>query len=251
MTLAVEDANRRIQYVPVIGLEQTADLSFRFALGSGPDPLALLAEKGVKVADDSSRLDWVRRFHSREDWLAATHQTEYGTAVCMLLDITGDPSETFIDSPEFQGYLTHFSSPDLKARYLRGLKRKYAIQQPDFLVWSEKLWNFNSKARTSGGSHSGLRPIVARTAFLAWGGDDTRLSRGKIISRVGTTLDVVPTLLQALGMLDEQNRLIPRTGAIPERVFLPFRGRVVDIFEQRPPEPNVAGGGPAGSIHER
>ncbi len=249
--LIVEDADRRIQYVPVVGLEQAADLSFRFALGSGPDPLGLLAEKGVKVADDSSRLDWVRRFHSREEWLAATYQTEYGTAVCMLLDITGDPSQTFIDSPDFQRYLTHFSSPDLKARYLRGLKRKYAIQQPDFLVWSEELWNFNSKARTSGGSHSGLRPIVARTAFLAWGGDDTRLSRGKIISGVGTTLDVVPTLLQALGMLDEQNRLIPRPAAIPERVFLPFPGRVVDIFEQRPLEPNVAGGGPAGSIHDR
>ena len=86
--LAVEDANRRIQYVPVAGLKQAADLSFDFALGSGPDPLALLAEKGVKVADGSSRLDWVRRFHSREDWLAATYQTEYGTAVCMLLDIT-------------------------------------------------------------------------------------------------------------------------------------------------------------------
>ena len=249
--LIVEDADRRIQYVPVVGLEQAADLSFSFVLGSGPDPLALLAEKGVNLTDNSSRSDWVRRFHSRDDWLVATHQTEYGTAVCMLLDITGDPSEGFIDSPEFQRYLTHFSSPELKARYLRGLKRKYALQQPDFLVWSDELWNFNSKARTSGGSHSGLRPIVARTAFLAWGGSDTRLARGKTVSEVGTTLDLVPTLFQALGMLDEQNRVIPRPGTIPERVFLPFPGRVLDIFEQGPPKPKIAGGGPAGPIHER
>ncbi len=249
--LIVEDANRRIQYIPIIGLEQAADLSFRFALGSGPDPLALLAEEGLKVPDDSSRLDWARRFHSRDDWLTATYQTEYGTAVCMLLDITGDPSQVFIDSPEFQRYLTHFSSPDLKARYLRGLKRKYALQQPDFLVWSDELWNFNSKARTSGGSHSGLRPIVARTAFLVWGGNDTRLDRGKTVSGVGTTLDVVPTLFRALGMLDQQNRLVPRPGNIPERVFLPFPGRVLDIFEPGPPEPNVADGGPTGPIHDR
>ena len=90
-----------------------------------------------------------------------------------------------------------------------------------------------------------LQPLERKGLSDVW--DDTRLSRGKIISGVGTTLDVVPTLFQALGMLDEQNRLIPRPGAIPERVFLPFPGRVVDIFEQRPPEPNVAGGGPAGS----
>ena len=234
--LIVEDANRRIRYVPVAGLKQAGDLSFNFALGSGPDPLALLAGKGVKVADGSSRLDWVRRFHSREDWLAATYQTEYGIAVCMLLDITDNPTEVFIDSPDFQSYLTHFSSPDLKARYLRGLKRKYALQRADLLVWSEELWNFNSNTRTAGGSHSGLRPIVARTTFLVWGGENTDVASGVTVSQVGTTLDLVPTLFQALGMLEEGNRLIPRPGAIPERVFLPFPGRVLDIFEKPSPE---------------
>ena len=246
--LIVEDANRRIQYVPVAGLKQAADLSFDFALGSGPDPLALLAEKGVKVADGSSRLDWVRRFHSREDWLAATYQTEYGTAVCMLLDITDNPTGVFIDSPDFQRYLTHFSSPDLKARYLRGLKRKYALHQADFLVWSDELWNFNSHTRTAGGSHSGLRPIVTRTAFLVWGGENTDVASGVTVSQVGTTLDLVPTLFQALGMLEEGNRLVPQPGAIPERVFLPFPGRVLDIFEKRSPEHRWS---PAAPIHER
>ena len=234
--LIVEDANRRIQYVPVAGLEQVHDLSFRFSLSSGTDPLGLLARRGVKTPDHISRLDWVRQFHSREDWLAATYQTEYGTAVCMLLDITDNPTEAFIDSPEFQGYLTHFSSPGLKARYLRGLKRKYANQQPDFLVWADELWNFNSHSRTAGGSHSGLRPIVTRTAFLVWGGENTDVASGVTVSQVGTTLDLVPTLFQALGMLEEGNRLVPQPGAIPERVFLPFPGRVLDIFEKRSPE---------------
>ena len=234
--LIVEDAKRRIQYVPVAGLKQAADLSFDFALSSGPDPLALLAEKGVKIADGSSRRDWVRRFRSREDWLEATYQTEYGIAVCMLLDITDNPTGPFIDSPDFQSYLTHFSSPDLKARYLRGLKRKYALHRADFLVWSDQLWNFNSSTRTAGGSHSGLRPIVTRTTFLAWGGENTDVASGVTVSQVGTTLDVVPTLFQALEMLGEGNRLVPQAGAIPERVFLPFPGRVIDIFEKPAPQ---------------
>ena len=249
--LIVEDGDRWIQYVPVAGLEQAHDLSFRFSLSSGTDPLGLLARRGVKAPGHISPLEWVRQFRSREDWLAATYQTEYGTAVCMLLDITDNPTDAFIDSPEFQSYLTHFSSPGLKARYLRGLKRKYANQQPDFLTWADELWNFNSNTRTSGGSHSGLRPIVARTAFLAWGGPGTRLGRGKTVSRVVTTLDVVPTLFRAMGMLDDQNRVIPQPGSIPERVFLPFPGGVLDIFEQRPLEPSKAGGFPAGTVYER
>ena len=245
--LIVEDAKRRIQYVPVAGLKQAADLSFDFALSSGPDPLALLAEKGVKIADGSSRRDWVRRFRSREDWLAAAYQTEYGIALCMLLDITDNPTGPFIDSPDFQSYLTHFSSPDLKARYLRGLKRKYALHQADFLVWSDELWNFNSSTRTAGGSHSGLRPIVTRTTFLAWGGENTGVASGVTMSQVGTTLDVVPTLFQALGMLGEGNRLVPQAGAIPERVFLPFPGRVIDIFEKPAPQDRWS---PPAPLHE-
>ena len=73
---------------------------------------------------------------------------------------------------------------------------------------------------------------------LSLRGHDTRLARGKTVSTVGTTLDVVPTLFRAMGMLDDQNRIIPQPGAVPERVFLPFPGRVLDIFEQRPLEAN-------------
>jgi len=232
--LIVEDQNRQIRYLPVAGLEQASDLTISFQLSDGPDPLGLLGRGGVQVFGKTSRLDWVRRFHSREDWLEATFRTEYSTAVCILLDIANNPTEIFIDSPEFQRYLAHFSSPDLKARYLRGLKRKYTNQRPDFLVWSDELWNFNSSTRTSGGSHSGFRPIAVRTAFLVWGGENTRIGRGKTVSRVGTTLDVVPTLAHALGILDEQNRIIPQPGSIPERVFSPFPGRVIDIFGPSP-----------------
>ena len=240
--LIVEDQNRQIRYLPVVGFEQASDLTISFRLSDGPDPLGLLGQDGVQVSGQTSRLDWVRRFHSREDWLKATFQTEYSTGVCILLDIANNPTEAFIDSPDFQRYMTHFSSPDLKARYLRGLKRKYANQKPDFLVWSDELWNFNSSTRTSGGSHSGFRPIAARTSFFVWGGEDTRIGRGKTVSEVGTTLDVVPTLAHALGILDRQNRIIPQPGSIPERVFAPFPGRVIDIFgpsDQTPYETGV------------
>jgi hypothetical protein len=145
--------------------------------------------------------------------------------------VLGDAAPEFVENPKFQAQMVHFSSDELKQRYLRGLKRKYAIRAPDFLIWSDELWNFNSKARTSGGNHSGLRPITTRTVFVLWGGDRTGLPRGATVSDVCTTLDIVPTLFHALGLLDAENRVVPLAGFNPEHnLFMPFPGRAVDLF---------------------
>ena len=228
--LIIETLNGNIQYLPIEKLVQSEDHSIRFILSKGPDPLGLIDHIQHQTKNSASTLDWFSQFHPREDWLEGTFSSAYSTAICTILDIINDPTEVFIDSPDFQHYLTQFSSPDKKERYLRGLKRKYANQQPDFRVWSSELWNFNSSTRTAGGSHSGFRPIVSRTAFLVWGGNDTKVDKGKTVSKVGTTLDLVPTLAQALGMLDKNNKIISKPGSTPERVFVPFPGKVLNIF---------------------
>lgn len=229
--LIVEARDGRLKYLPVKDLEQGADSSFEFAEADDRDPLALLAGDGFEPVGGGPRLRWMRAFHPLRQWLRATYMTEYANAVTMFVDIFNDPVPEFVDNPDFQKYLIYFSSEEMKQRYLRGLKRKHASLQPDLIVWAEELWNYNSKARTSGGTHAGLRPMVARTTFLAWGGDDTGVARGKTVSEPALTLDFVPTLLQAVGMLDSENRVIRDPLSIPERPFLPFPGQVVDIWK--------------------
>jgi hypothetical protein len=229
--LILQAADGQVKYVPVKHLQQRDDGKIGFLLADDPDPLALLRGSGFEPGQADSPLQWLRRFHPLNDWLRATNQTEYGITIFTLLDIMNDPVPELVDAPDFQKYLIYFSSDQMKQRYLRGLKYKYANQTPDFIVWANDLWNFNSKARTSGGSHAALKPIVMRTTFVAWGGDHTGIARGRTISQVATTLDIVPTLFRAVGMLDENNEVIRDSGSIPERPFHRFPGRVIDMWQ--------------------
>ncbi len=232
--LIVQDAQGLLQYIPLRRLEQDPEGAIRFELGEAKDPLRLLASTYFRSLSRQDALDWMRAFHSRNEWLEAAFDSEYGTAICTLIDILNNPVPDLVASPEFRRYLVDFSDAEMKERYLRGLNRKYSTLNPDFVVWSEELWNFNSKARTSGGSHSGLRPIVSNTAFLIWGGPDTRVARGRSVAQLGTTLDIVPTLFRAVDMLDDNKSVIRRPGSIPERIFHPFPGQVLDIWQSQP-----------------
>jgi arylsulfatase A-like enzyme len=95
------------------------------------------------------------------------------------------------------------------------------------------LWNFNSKGQTAGGSHGGLTPDVTRVPFMVWGGKNTGVARGQVISDVHTTLDVAPTLMKALGMLSDDQGVIRANGAFVERPFHPFPGRIIDLWQDR------------------
>ncbi len=227
--LLLQSAEGEVAYLPIGSLEQFEDGSIRFRIRAEIDPLAILKGPGFESPDGSSAWEWMGRYRPRRQWLRAVHRTEYGTSMAILLDLYNDPVPAFVDSPDFQRYLIQFDSPESKQRYLRGLKRKYASVQPDFVVWSNPLWNFNSKARTSGGSHAGLKPIVTRTSFLLWGGSRTGIPRGQRVEEVCTTLDVVPTLFRTLEMLDDRNRVIRDPASIPERPFLPFPGVAVEL----------------------
>jgi hypothetical protein len=228
--LILQARDQSIGYIPVNNFGQQADGRITFSLADDIDPLGFLKGPGFASGAAASSLAWMRQYHPLPEWLRATYRTEYGISIYTLLDILNDPVPAFVDSPDFQKYLIYFSSDQLKQRYLRGLKRKYAGHIADFVVWSNDLWNFNSKARTSGGSHAGLKPIVTRATFAAWGGDRTTIGRGRANSEVLTTLDIAPTLFRAIGMLGEDNQVIRDPASVPERPFHPFAGRAIDIW---------------------
>lgn len=230
--LIIQRKDGRIKYVPIKDFTQNQELEIDFQFQDSFDPLGLLKSADFKGPARPERVQWLGKFRLRGEIEEAISETYYSIGMLIVLDIVNDPAPEFIDNPEFLDFLVSFSSPEMKQRYLRGLKRKYASQQPDFTVWANTLWNFNSKARTSGGSHSGLKPIVSRTAFVIWGGQDTAVAHGKVVSEVATTLDVVPTLYRALDMLDGQKQVIRRPGSVPERPFLTYPGEVLDIWKR-------------------
>jgi hypothetical protein len=224
--LLLEAADRRLRYLPVRNLEESADGRIRFERGNDLDPLGLLYDAGFD-ADGVPAFWWLDEFHDRREWLRAVHNTRYSSAPLVFADIGGFYAEAFMDNPEFQAALAGFPSEGDKQRYLRGLRWKYRSQRPDLLLWSSYLWNFSSKSQTSGGSHGGLTGQVARTSFLLWGGRNFHLPAGTALEEPATTLDVAPTLLRLVGLLDADNRAIRQAGAVRERPFLPFPGRAL------------------------
>ncbi|MFQ5777489.1 MAG: alkaline phosphatase family protein [Terriglobia bacterium] len=225
--LLLEDTDSRLRYLPLRNLVEDAEGHFDFELPNELDPLGLFYDPGFRSETGEPAFLWLKRFHDRRAWLRAVGNTAYTNAPLVFSDITGLHTPAFIDNPEFQAALTGFPSEAAKQLYLRGLHWKYASQQPDLLLWSSLLWNFSSKSQTSGGSHGGLGPRVARTTFLLWGGRDYGLPPGLRIEEPATTLDIAPTLAQLMGMLDRDGRIIRQTGAVRERPFLPFPGQAL------------------------
>ncbi|MFQ5817070.1 MAG: alkaline phosphatase family protein [Terriglobia bacterium] len=228
--LLLEAVDGRLRYLPLARLVPHADGTVELERAADRDPLGLLADPAFRPPSGASRRAWLQRFHPPEAWLAATAKTRYSNAPLVFADIMRLNVLRFVDSAEFAPNLTGFSSPEMKQRYLRGLRWKYASKQPDLRVWSAWLWNFSSKTYTSGGSHGGLSPQVSRVAFYLWGGERTGLPAGLVFREPCTTLDVVPTLAAALQMLDRNGRVLRQPGAVRDRTFLPFPGRVLPLW---------------------
>ena len=241
--LLVEAADGKLRYLPVRRLRQDADGRFTWEPHDELDPLGLLYDPEFRAESGEPAFLWLERFHSPREWLRATYNTRYSAAVLTFADIAGFHADEFIANPEFQASLAGFPSDEMKQSYLRGLRWKYAGQQADLLVWSSYLWNYSSKSHTSGGSHGGLPPAVARTAFLLWGGRDFGLPAGSAIEEPATTFDIVPTLARLLGMLDGDGRVIRQAGSVRERPTAPLAGQPLPLdaqFAKRPARPPLA-----------
>lgn len=227
--LVLETTDGLVGYLPIQNLQQDAEGRYSFSPAEQLDPLGLFYDPEFQTTNGLPAYLWVKSFHTYDDWVSATYKTQYTIAPLVILDMTGVNALTSIDNPEYQQSLVGFPNEESKARYLRGLRWKFAAQQPDLLLWSSYLWNFSSKSHTAGGSHGGLPPHVARTVFLLWGGKDFPLPRGTAILRPATTLDVVPTLAQMLGMLSEEGKVIRQPGAYWHRPMLPLPGNPLPL----------------------
>ncbi|MBI4462723.1 MAG: alkaline phosphatase family protein [Acidobacteria bacterium] len=236
--LLLEATDGRLRYLPVRHLREEADGRFAFEPPNELDPLGLLYDPEFHAESGEPAFLWLEGFHTPGEWLRAACNSHYSIAPVIIADIAGLHSDAFVDNPDFQQTLTGFPSEEAKQRYLRGLRRKYTAQRPDFLLWSSYLWNYSSKSHTSGGSHGGLTPQVTRTTFMLWGGPQFHLPTGAVVEEPATTLDIVPTLARLLGMLADDGRAIRQAGAVRERPLFPYPGQLLPLdyrFAGRPP----------------
>lgn len=231
--LVLQATDGQIKYVPIRHLNQDESGRFTFSLDAGVDPLGLLHDGKLRLPSPVGRREWLTTFHPYEDWLQALYPTQYAIALLNLVDVSGVHVDRFLSSEEFHHTLPHFSSDEMRQKYIAGVRRKYRINVADFRVWPNPLWNFNSKGQTAGGSHGGLTPDVTRVTAMFWGGRRTGLGRGYVIADPHTTLDFAPTLLKALGMLTPDRQVIRANGAFVERPFHQFPGRIINLWPDR------------------
>lgn len=228
--LIVRHVDGRVKYVPLEHFEQDVEGRFSFSPGALKDPLQLLSDPSFRAVAGDDLTAWLVEWHTPQAWLEAIHQTRYTNALLVFLDLAGQNYRRSIATPEFERTLVGFSSEAAKQRYIRGLLRKYGNFMGDFWVWSSEHFNFSSKGPEPAGAHGGLGWRVAETSFMVWGGERTDLRRGTVLVERATTLDVAPTILCLAERLDRTRRATPPREGAPPRPFLPFPGRVLDLF---------------------
>lgn len=241
--LILQTTEGLVRYLPIRNLAQSEDGQFSFEPANDLDPLGLFYDPKFQSADGRPAYLWLKDFHTYDEWVKAAYATHYTIAPLVIMDICGANALPFINNLEVQQTIEGFPDEESKQKYLRGLRWKYAAQEPDLLLWSSYLWNYSSKSHTAGGSHGGLPPHVANTSFLLWGGKNFNLPEGHAVTEPSTTLDVVPTLAQVLGMLGKDGRVIRRAGSYHHRPLLPLPGHpLVKPPDKLLPSKKVVGG---------
>ena len=116
---------------------------------------------------------------------------------------------------------------------LGALRFRFRQATPDFRVWMRHGWNVNTMGQQPGGSHGGFLPLETQTTFMVWGGEELGLKRGRKLSGAFLTLDIAPTLMDAIGRFDPvSRRIVPDPEQLSAPEFPPFPGRIIPIRQQ-------------------
>jgi len=229
-----------LRYVPIARLRQSADgtIAFEWRDFRPGLPLALWEDDGLRVAGD--RRAWLEAFHSEREWIEAAHGTRYAIAIVGLYELLGKPVRTFLS----EGYLeklraaeriafanrpTEEAAPEA-ALLLRFFERRRRNMEPDLLLHANMYWNFNIRDFNPGGNHGSFYRTAAQATWMMWGGRQTGLKRGYVVTRPYESLSFVPTVLELIGATRD-GRL---SEAARAKGFHPLPGEIVwEVFDER------------------
>jgi len=175
---------------------------------------------------------WARWLDPRR-WVSETAKLETSLAPVILADLFRPNFQDYLSSEGRAGVLMPLDGSARREDLANALRFRFRQATPDFRVWMRHGWNVNTMGQQPAGSHGGFLPLETQTTFMVWGGDEMGLKRGRKISGAFLTLDIAPTLMDAIGRLDPVSRRIlpdPDHPSGPE--FPPFPGRIIPIRKQ-------------------
>lgn len=226
--LASEDRGQAVVLEAEEGTLWYAPLENRGKLGT-------LDEAGAVGVRDPigypSRL-WARWLHPRR-WVSETARLESSLVPVILADLFRPNFQDHLNSESRAGVLMPLDGSGRREDLVRALQFRFRQATPDFRVWMRHGWNVNTMGQQPGGSHGGFLPLETQTTFMVWGGDEMGLKRGRKISGAFLTLDIAPTLMDAIGRLDPvSRRIVPDPDHLSGPEFPPFPGRIIPIRQQ-------------------
>lgn len=215
----LEATDGTLWYAPLKNLGELGRLEEAGAAGSR-DPLGYPA-----------RL-WAHWLDPRR-WVSETARLETSLVPVILADLFRPNFQDYLNSESRAGVLMPLDGSGRREKLVRALRYRFQQATPDFRVWMRRGWNVNTMGQQPGGNHGGFLPLETQTTFMVWGGDKLRLKRGRRLAGAFLTLDIAPTLMDAIGRLDPVSRRIvpdPDQASAPD--FPPFPGRIIPIRQQ-------------------
>ena len=212
-------------YSPLKSLDRKQGL-YRLRPSNHPDPLKY-----------PQRL-WSRWLDPRR-WVLGTAELESSLAPIILLELFRKNFESFLTGSQGRSVLIPFDSANGRQEQIRALRFRFDQSIPDCRVWMRQGWNVNTMGQQPAGSHGGFLPLETQIAFMAWGGGALGLRRGVQFSGAYLTLDIMPTLLDAIGRFDHRNRRIISGSGPPFRTQLSPLSRPSDADSVGVPGPAV------------
>lgn len=182
-----QNGELNLRYQPVRGLRQDSDGSVHYAnvpIDAG-FPLRIWEDPAFAVPQ-SERTAWLNNWHSETEWLRAIHKTRYSNGVIALHEqfLRETPEELSGDA----GLLARFNA------------RRRRLAEPDFIVFAKDHWNFNVRGFNPGGNHGSFFRISTHAVLMLAGGDETGITRHRVIDEPYDSLSFVPTVLDLMGI---------------------------------------------------
>jgi Type I phosphodiesterase / nucleotide pyrophosphatase len=207
-----------LRYLPVSNLTQdeTGAIRFERAEWRARLPLKIWEDPQLNVPL-GARASWLNEWHTDQEWLRASHKTEYSNAIVGLHEqLARHENEAFnVDVPG----LTE------DERLLRRFRRKQReMVEADLLVLANNHWNFDVRGFNPGGNHGSFFRISTHSTLMIAGGEHTLVPRALVVEEPYDSLSFMPTVLALTGQLNDGQMPIP---VLWERGFRRFPGRII------------------------
>ena len=226
--LASEDRGQAVLLEAGDGTLWYAPLEHRGKLGTLHDAGAV---GGKDPLGYPARL-WARWLDPRR-WVSETARLDTSLVPVILADLFRPNFQDYLSLESRAGVLMPLDGAGRREDLVNALRFRFKQGTPDFRVWMRHGWNVNTMGQQPAGSHGGFLPLETQTTFMVWGGDELGLKRGRKLAGSYLTLDIAPTLMNAIGRFDPvSRRIVPDPDHLSGPEFPPFPGRIIPIRQQ-------------------